>query len=120
VTWLCGEMSAMIDLFLFLTTPAEGCPISSMTPEQREQVYAIVRAFNIYLPDGPLEHRMKLIRQYEDQTYFAWIGKNGLADPYYYSIHSPVTFSEVSYDDARMKGVLFGVLIDEPLYSAPV
>jgi hypothetical protein len=39
---------------------------------------------------------MKLIRFYEDQTYFAWIGKFGSSDPYYYRIHSPVTFNEVS------------------------
>jgi hypothetical protein len=66
-----------------------------MSAEQKEKIYAIVRAFNIYLPDGPLEQRMKLIEKYEDQTYFAWIGKSGLDDPYYYRIQSPVTFCEV-------------------------
>lgn len=80
---------------LFSLTRQEGLVITSMTSEQREQVYAIIRAFNIYLPDGPLEHRMNLIRKYEDQTYFSWIGKSGLDDPYYYCIHSPVSFTEV-------------------------
>ncbi|UZJ55560.1 hypothetical protein CBS101457_004880 [Exobasidium rhododendri] len=77
--------------------PYEGCLVSSMTPEQREQIYAILHAFNVYLPDGPLTHRMKLLRQYEDQTYFAWIGKSGLSDPYYYRIQSPVTFCEFDF-----------------------
>jgi hypothetical protein len=74
----------------------EGCPISDFTSEQREEVYQIIRYFNIYLPDGPLRHRMELVRSFEDQTYFSWIGKDGLGDPYYYRIHSPVTFCEVS------------------------
>jgi hypothetical protein len=76
--------------------PYEGCPISAFTTKQKEEIYAIIREFNIYLPDDPLLHRMDLIRSFEDQTYFAWIGKFGLSDPYYYRIHSPVTFNEVS------------------------
>ena len=42
---------------------------------------------------------MKLIQSHQDQTYFAWIGKFGPSDPYYYRIHSPVTFNEVSLLD---------------------
>lgn len=75
--------------------PYEGCPISAFTTDQKEEVYALIREFNIYLPDGPLEHRMRLIRSFEDHTYFCWIGKYGLSDPYYYRIHSPVSFVEV-------------------------
>jgi hypothetical protein len=68
-----------------------------MTPEQREEVYATIQAFNTYLPQGPLQHKMRRIRQFEDQTYFAWIGKYGLGDPYYFRIHSPVTFCEFDF-----------------------
>lgn len=67
-----------------------------MTPAQRDEVYALVRAFNVYLPEGPLAHRMARIRGFEDETYFAWIGKFGLGDPYYFRISSPATFCEVS------------------------
>lgn len=77
--------------------PYEGCPISKFTDSQKEEVYAIIRAFNTYLPTGPLEARMKLIRANEDKTYFAWIGKFGLGDPYYFRIHSPVTFCEFDF-----------------------
>jgi hypothetical protein len=77
--------------------PYEGCPISAFTPEQKQEVYAILQAFNVYLPAEPLKHRMDLLRKYENQTYFAWIGKFGLGDPYYFRIHSPVTFSEFDF-----------------------
>ena len=55
-----------------------------MTAAQRDEVFAIVQAFNVYLPEGPLKHRMARIRSFEDETYFAWIGKLGLGDPYYF------------------------------------
>ena len=74
---------------------SEGLAISKMSPSQREEVWAIVRAFNVYLPEAALEARMKRLQSFEDQTYFAWIGKFGLGDPYYFRIHSPMTFCEV-------------------------
>ncbi|BGP28728.1 hypothetical protein JCM10296v2_000464 [Rhodotorula toruloides] len=55
--------------------PYEGCPISLCTPEQRDEIYAILR----------------------DQTYFAWIGKFDLGSPYYFRIHSPATFCEFDF-----------------------
>lgn len=75
--------------------PFEGVPISKLSPLQREEVYAIVQAFNTYLPEKVLKAKMDRVRKFEDQTYFAWIGKYGLSDPYYFRIHSPVTFCEV-------------------------
>lgn len=69
-----------------------------MTPEQREQVWEIVKSFNTYLPDGPLEAHMKRVRALEGETWFAWIGKFGLGDPYYFRIQSPVVFCEVRRD----------------------
>jgi hypothetical protein len=51
--------------------------------------------FNLYLPEAPLEHRMRRLRSFEDQTYFAWIGNFDLGSPYYFRIHSPATFCEV-------------------------
>jgi hypothetical protein len=75
--------------------PLEGCPISLFTAEQKEQVYDILKAFNAYLPPGPMDHCIRRWRRYEDQTYFAWIGRFGLGDPYYFRISSPATFCEV-------------------------
>ena len=79
-----------------LVSPAEGLPISQMTEPQREQVWSILRAFNCYLPPKALEARMNRLRSVQGETYFAWIGGYGLGDPYYFRIHSPMTFSEVS------------------------
>ncbi|WWC61520.1 uncharacterized protein I303_104104 [Kwoniella dejecticola CBS 10117] len=77
--------------------PFEGCPISRFTQEQKEEVYAIIQAFNTYLPEGPLKYKMDRIKEHEEETYFAWIGKFGLGDPYYFRIHSPVTFCEFDF-----------------------
>ena len=60
--------------------PYEGCLVSSFTPEQQAQVMRIFKAFNIYLPAGPLAARMKLIEANLDKTYFSWIGKFGLTE----------------------------------------
>ncbi|GHJ86199.1 hypothetical protein NliqN6_2601 [Naganishia liquefaciens] len=79
------------------TVPYEGCPISAMKPEQREQVWEIVKSFNTYLPDGPLKAHMKRVKEHENETWFAWIGKFGLGDPYYFRIHSPVVFCEFDF-----------------------
>lgn len=67
-----------------------------MTPAQREEIWEIVKTFNVYLPDGPLNAHMERVKKYERETWFAWIGGYGLGDPYYFRIHSPVVFCEVS------------------------
>lgn len=77
--------------------PFEGCPISRFTQTQKDEVYAILRAFNVYLPPGPLEAKMERLKKHEDSTYFVWIGNFGLGDPYYYRIHSPVAFCEFDF-----------------------
>ncbi|KAH8088611.1 hypothetical protein HD553DRAFT_181223 [Filobasidium floriforme] len=77
--------------------PFEGLPISQMTEPQREQVWSILRAFNCYLPAKPLEARMNRLRSVQEETYFAWIGGYGLGDPYYFRIHSPMTFCEFDF-----------------------
>lgn len=78
------------------TVPYEGLPVSAMTPSQREEIWELVKTFNIYLPDGPLAAHMERLRKFEGETWFAWIGGYGLGDPYYFRIHSPVVFCEVS------------------------
>jgi hypothetical protein len=76
---------------------AEGCPITEFTPEQREEIYQIIRAFNTYLPAAALEHKIRRIKAFESSTYFAWIGGYELGDAYYYRIHSPATFCEFDF-----------------------
>jgi hypothetical protein len=73
----------------------EGCPVSLFSSEEKATVMRIFRAFNLYLPDGPLASRLALLEHHLDDTYFAWIGGSGLGDAYYYRLHSPVAFCEV-------------------------
>jgi hypothetical protein len=76
---------------------SEGCPVSAFSPEQKSMLYEVLKAFNAYLPAKPLEAQLARLKQHEDQMYFAWIGKFGDKDPYYYRIHSPVTFCEFDF-----------------------
>lgn len=92
---------ALVFYFCSFSWLKEGCYITNFTKNQREVVYEIIETFNSYLPSGPLAHRMNLVRRYEKDTCFSWIGKFGPDDPYYYRIHSPVTFCEVSQSKMR-------------------
>ncbi|KAJ7838123.1 hypothetical protein B0H14DRAFT_3109641 [Mycena olivaceomarginata] len=74
-----------------------GCPVSHFTSDQKAAVMRIFKAFNIYLPTGPLVARIKLIEEHLDETYFAWIGGFELSDPYYFRLHSPVAFCELDF-----------------------
>jgi hypothetical protein len=73
-----------------------------MTPSQRSEVWDIVQSFNTYLPPGPLAAHMERVKQHEGETWFAWIGGYDLGDPYYFRIHSPVVFCEVSQSGPRV------------------
>jgi len=77
--------------------PYEGCPVSQFTPEQQAAVIRIFKAFEVYLPAGPLAARISLIEAHMDKTYFAWIGGFELGDPYYYRLHSPVAYCEFDF-----------------------
>lgn len=77
--------------------PFEGCPVSAFTQAQREMVWELLRAFNAWLPPQSLKHHLRRLKAHEDETYFAWIGDFGNNDPYYYRIHSPVTFCEFDF-----------------------
>ncbi|CAO1624516.1 unnamed protein product [Jaminaea pallidilutea] len=77
--------------------PFEGCPVSAFNDDQKSLVYDLLAAFNAYLPQQPLQHHLRRLREYEDQMYFAWIGHFGDDDAYYYRIHSPVTFCEFDF-----------------------
>ena len=71
--------------------------MSQFTPEQQAAVIRIFKAFEVYLPAGPLAARISLIEAHMDKTYFAWIGGFELGDPYYYRLHSPVAYCEFDF-----------------------
>ena len=77
--------------------PLEGCPIKLFPQEIKDAIYDLIREFNIYLPDGPMEAKMRRVKQFENETYFAWIGGWGETDPYYFRISSPAVFCEFDF-----------------------
>ncbi|EDN93626.1 hypothetical protein SS1G_09493 [Sclerotinia sclerotiorum 1980 UF-70] len=81
--------------------PYEGCPVSEFSADKQEQIIKLFKTFNEYYPDAVLEHRVALFKKHLDETYFAWIGKFGDDDPYYYRIHSPVAFMELDFHCGR-------------------
>ncbi|KAI8277418.1 hypothetical protein K4K59_009555 [Colletotrichum sp. SAR11_240] len=77
--------------------PYEGVLVTEMTTEQQELLMSIVSEFLVLLPPEPLKHRLEHIRAYLSETYFAWIGHFGPADPFYYRIQSPVALFEFDH-----------------------
>ena len=75
----------------------EGIVASSLSPEQQDLLVSVIAAFQELLPAAPLAHRLKLVREHLDKSYFAWIGGFGDDDPFYYRIQSPVVLVEFDY-----------------------
>ena len=49
------------------------------------------------MDDGHAKVKMSEVQQHIDQTWFAWVGGTGDADPFYYRIHSPVILIEFDH-----------------------
>ncbi|KAL2832199.1 hypothetical protein BJY01DRAFT_260309 [Aspergillus pseudoustus] len=75
----------------------EGLPASRLDSHQLNLLYWIVEEFIIYLPTTARRYRLEQVRQYLDETYFAWIGGFGDNDPFYYRIQSPVIVLEFDH-----------------------
>jgi hypothetical protein len=80
-----------------LTPILEGCAVTLFPKEQQDAIIALFKAFNETYPDQALAHRVKQFESHLSATYFAWIGPHGDHDPFYYRIHSPVTFLELDF-----------------------
>jgi hypothetical protein len=102
-----GQFIIFISILVSTDRRSEGCPVSHFTSDQKAAVMRIFKAFNIYLPTGPLVARIKLIEEHLDETYFAWIGGFELSDPYYFRLHSPVAFCELDFHCGSTSGSRF-------------
>jgi hypothetical protein len=49
------------------------------------------------MPEGPLTAKLRAMETHLDDTWFAWIGGTGDADPFYYKIQSPVVMLEFDH-----------------------
>lgn len=66
--------------------PFAGAQVKNFTIEQKAQVMRIFSAYDELLPIEPQKYRAAQIEKYLDQTYFAWYGKFGPEDPYYFRL----------------------------------
>jgi hypothetical protein len=74
--------------------PCDGLRTSDMSPVQREQFLDLIALYTDRLPRGHAQARLAEVKQYLDQTVFAWIGQCDPVSPFYYRIYSPVIFIE--------------------------
>ncbi|KRA47212.1 DUF3500 domain-containing protein [Devosia sp. Root635] len=79
--------------------PLEGIRASEMTPEQQQQLLALVETFIEHLPDGPRAAQMRRIERHLAETWWSWIGGHGDEDPFYFRIQSPVVMLEFDHHD---------------------
>jgi hypothetical protein len=75
---------------------SEGLPGSAMTPAQKAQLVALIRARLGILNDETLASAMIPIRRDLDQTYFAWFGPTGDAGSAYFRVTGPTLVLEFS------------------------
>jgi hypothetical protein len=77
--------------------PFEGIRVATLSQQQQDLVFAIIRLSTDYLPSGVQEARLNEVKAHVDETYFCWIGGWEANDTFYYKIHSPVIMIEFDH-----------------------
>jgi hypothetical protein len=77
--------------------PYEGARVAAFTPQQRQILLDLVKAFLIPMPARPLQARMEEIERHLQETHFCWIGSYDEESPFYYRIQSPVILIEFDH-----------------------
>ena len=77
--------------------PYEGTRVAEFTPQQRQLLLDLVKAFLIPMPASPLQARMEEIERHLQETHFCWIGSYDEESPFYYRIQSPVILIEFDH-----------------------
>jgi hypothetical protein len=77
--------------------PMEGVTANRFTTGQRNTLIDLVNAYVGAMPEGPRAAKMADVERHLMDTHFCWIGGNGLNDPFYYRIQSPVIFIEFDH-----------------------
>ncbi|KAL2821135.1 hypothetical protein BJX63DRAFT_379455 [Aspergillus granulosus] len=77
--------------------PNEGILASQLTPTQKDTLYGILNQYLLYLPTRARELKLSHIKQFEDETYFSWIGGYSDEDPFYFRIQNPVVLVEFDH-----------------------
>jgi hypothetical protein len=74
-----------------------GVRASELSDAQRKQLVDLVALYVDNMDDGHARVKMDEVRKHMDRTWFAWIGKTGPEDVFYYRIHSPVLLIEFDH-----------------------
>ena len=77
-----------------IVVPYDGLSTRDMTPAQRDRLLDLFQLYTDRLPGGHARMRLDEVKQYLDDTIFAWIGEFDPVSPFYYRIYSPVIFIE--------------------------
>jgi hypothetical protein len=77
--------------------PYEGVSAAHFSLAARERLLGLAAAFLEIMPEGPLTAKLQAMETHLDDTWFAWIGGTGDADPFYYKIQSPVVMLEFDH-----------------------
>lgn len=88
--------------------PYEGIVAAELTSAQQELLAALIDVYVDRLPAAHADLKRRQVEKHFSEMRFAWRGKHGEFDPFYYRIHSPVLLIE--YDNHP------GVLLD---YAEP-
>ena len=74
-----------------------GVRASDLAAPQREQLMNLVQLFVDNMKEGHAKVRMAEVRQYLDETHFAWVGATSPDAVFYFRIHSPVILVEFDH-----------------------
>jgi hypothetical protein len=74
-----------------------GVRASELSDAQRKQLVDLVALYVDNMDDGHARVKVDEVRKHMDRTWFAWIGKTGPEDVFYYRIHSPVLLIEFDH-----------------------
>ena len=74
-----------------------GIRVSDLSESQRKQLLDVIALYIDNMDNGHARVKMDEVRGHLDRTWFAWIGKTGQDDVFYYRIHSPVLLIEFDH-----------------------
>jgi hypothetical protein len=74
-----------------------GVRASELSPAQRKQLVELVDLYVSNMDNGHARVKMEEVKQYLDNTWFAWIGGSGPDSVFYYRIYSPVILIEFDH-----------------------
>jgi hypothetical protein len=86
--------------------PYCGIRADGLSDAQRARLAEAIKAYVGWASDGYATVKMDEVARHLDDTWFAWMGGTGPADPFYYRLHSPVVLIEFEH--------LPGVAFDNP------